>query len=298
MLALANLKYTATKYFFFLFFLIFYRQHCIAAEYGRYKYLLDTPIPLTPSISAVIISSNGKLGYDSSLNRIFFRGTILDEHHRILLSCIAQEDIRGKLKDTYSLSEYMKQGGNGNGVELLIAYIFSNPAITEAISLYGIFSGASEKPVVSIANRDSHGKAYAYSKTNEQYIWQPLTLLNASFLAINLTNPWLSLAGNGLALFTFAQNSPLPEFEKQAFPCATFDKALYESSLMSEELWAEFKLAGYYNENDQLNEKFFQDYKDKKLLIHDKFKPYETGIYEGIAAYLKAKNDKTPTEKK
>ena len=123
-----------------------------------------------------------------------------------------------------------------------------------------------------------------------------MALVNAVFLAINLTNPWLSLAGNGLALFTFAQNSPLPEFKKNAFPCSIFDKALYDSSLMSEELWAEFKLAGYYNDNDQLNDKFFQDYKDKKLLIPEKFKPYEAGIYEAFDIYLKENAEKFPTQ--
>ena len=295
MFEFSSFKFTFFKCYFFIFFLILFYQSCLAAEYSRYKYSLDKSIPLTPSISAAVVSLNGKLGYDSSLKKFFFRGTILEEHYKVLLNCISQEDIRKKLKDTYDSSEYMQRGTSGDLV-ILLPVLFAYPPVVEGVSLYAIISGVGEKSVTSIAGRNKTGKAYAYTKTNEEYIWQPMALVNAVFLAINLTNPWLSLAGNGLALFTFAQNSPLPEFKKNAFPCSIFDKALYDSSLMSEELWAEFKLAGYYNDNDQLNDKFFQDYKDKKLLIPEKFKPYEAGIYEAFDIYLKENAEKFPTQ--
>ena len=257
----------------------------------EYKYNLD--IPLTEEMKSFISSSNNKCAYDSYLQKIFFREALSSKNYNELNNIFLDKKNRKTIDNFYRSSNY---SGEGWGQILLAAPLAANPIVGEAISLYGILSGGSEKPVVSIAGRNTKGKAYAYKKTNEQCVWQPMALINAAFLATNFTNPWLCLAGNGLAFFTFSQNSPLPAYEAKAFPCSTFDKALYDSSLMSEELWAEFKLAGYYNDNDQLNDKFFQDYKDKKLLISENFKPYEAGIYEAFDTYLKEKNtEKSPT---
>ena len=248
-------------------------------------------LPLPASVA--IPSYDPQIGFDKYQDKVFIRGPLDESTRKVLVRIYSNTDDQKKINDLYRShnQEYWP--------ELIlfgtpVIAMMACPPLFGAGMLIGVCTKYNEPPITTKTYRSNNGVARSSIQTNDQYIYQPMTLINAAFFAINL-DPWLCILGNISGLILFSQNSPIPAYEANSFPCSTFDKALYESSLMSEELWAEFKLAGYYNDNDQLNDKFFQDYKDKKLLIPEKFKPYEAGIYEAFDTYLKENAEKFST---
>ena len=299
----------------FLFFIVFVCLGCFsfnpleATPLRNYvyepmstKYSLE--ISYSPSISAFIASSNERVCFDKYSNTIFFRGSILETDYSSLRVLLTDQNQQKNLDNLYADSSRrlkIYREGSWDITPILLPALMS-PILVESFSLYCFYDGHGKKEIVTSANRIKIGsKEGLYSNITDNqmnHFIQPLILVNGVLLLAN-ANPWVSFITNGLTLiYSWHQKSASEIFAEKAFPCSIFDKALYESSFNSKTLWTEFKLANYYNENDQLNDKFFEEYEAKALKIPDKFKPYEAGIYEGIAEYLKAKKDEPKRENK